>query len=122
MTFPAWTGRHGFGFREFARRHGDFALSGAAIGIEADAGDRITRCAIALMGMGPIPERARAAESAVLHVSIADVSAKELGRIAISELESVPSDVHGSSAYRKRIGAAMVERAWQEAQREVLNG
>jgi carbon-monoxide dehydrogenase medium subunit len=121
VTFPVWKGRRGFGFHEFARRHGDFALSGAAIGIEADADDRITRCGIALIGMGSIPERARAAESAVLQSKIGEVSAKELGRIAMSELESVPSDVHGSAAYRKRIGAAMVERAWQEAQSEVMN-
>jgi carbon-monoxide dehydrogenase medium subunit len=121
VTFPVWKGRRGFGFQEFARRHGDFALSGAAIGIEADADDRITRCGIALIGMGSIPERARAAESAVLQSKIGEVSAKELGRIAMSELESVPSDVHGSAAYRKRIGAAMVERAWQEAQSEVMN-
>jgi carbon-monoxide dehydrogenase medium subunit len=121
VTFPIWKERCGFGFQEFARRHGDFALSGAAIGIEADADDRITRCGIALLGMGSIPERARAAESAVLQSKIGEVSAKELGRIAISELESVPSDVHGSTAYRKRIGVAMVERAWQEAQSEVKN-
>ena len=121
VTFPVWKGRRGFGFQEFARRHGDFALSGAVIGIEADADDRITRCGIALIGMGSIPERARAAESAVLQSKIGEVSAKELGRIAISELESVPSDVHGSAAYRKRIGAAMVERAWLEAQSEVID-
>jgi aerobic carbon-monoxide dehydrogenase medium subunit len=119
VAFPVWTGRRGFGFQEFARRHGDFALAGAVIGIEADAEDRITRCGIALIGMGAIPERARAAESAVLQSKIGEVSAKELGRIAISELESVPSDVHGSVAYRKRIGAAMVERAWLEAKSEV---
>jgi len=122
VTFPLWNGRCGFGFQEFARRHGDFAISGAAIGIEADADDRITRCAIALMGMGAIPERARAGESAVLRSKIGEVSAKELGRIAVSELDSVPSDMHGSAAYRKRIGAAMVERAWNEALIEVTNG
>jgi carbon-monoxide dehydrogenase medium subunit len=122
VTFPLWNGRCGFGFQEFARRHGDFAISGAAIGIEADGDDRISRCAIALMGMGAIPERARAGESAVLRSKIGEVSAKELGRIAVSELDSVPSDMHGSATYRKRIGAAMVERAWNEALIEVTNG
>ncbi len=121
VTFPVWKERRGFGFREFARRHGDFALSGAAVGVEADSDDRITRCGIALMGMGSVPERARAAESAVLQSKIGEVSAQELGQIAISELDSVPSDVHGSAAYRKRIGAAMFERAWQEAQSEMMN-
>ena len=51
---------------------------------------------------------ARAARSAT---SIAD----ELGRLAMSELDSVPADLHGSAAYRARVGAAMVARAWTAA-------
>jgi carbon-monoxide dehydrogenase medium subunit len=119
VTFPEWKGRRGFGFKEFARRHGDFALAGAAVGIEADAEDRITRCGIALLGMGSIPERARAAESMIRQTKVGEVSVKELGQIVISELDAVSSDVHGSAAYRKRVAAAMVERAWQEAQSEL---
>ena len=45
VTFPIWNGRCGFAVEEFARRHGDFAIAGAAIGVELDADDRIRRCA-----------------------------------------------------------------------------
>ena len=48
VTFPIWSGRCGFAVEEFARRHGDFAIAGAAIGVELDADDRIRRCAIGL--------------------------------------------------------------------------
>jgi aerobic carbon-monoxide dehydrogenase medium subunit len=119
VTFPVWSGRCGFGFQEFARRHGDFALSGAAVAIEADADDRITRCRIAFLGMGSIPERARAAEAAAVGSKLSEVAGKELGRVAVSQLGSVTSDIHGSAAYRLRIGASMVERAWGDAVDEV---
>jgi carbon-monoxide dehydrogenase medium subunit len=121
VTFPSWTGRCGFGFQEFARRHGDFAVSGAAVAVEVDDQDVIVRCAIALLGMGSIPERAGAAEAAARGSKVGEVAPKDLGRLAVSELGSVTSDIHGSAAYRRRVGAAMVERAWQEAISEVAD-
>ena len=35
VGFPVWEGRVGFGFDELARRHGDFALAGAAVAVES---------------------------------------------------------------------------------------
>ena len=79
VTFPIWSGRCGFAVEEFARRHGDFAIAGAAVGVELDADDRIRRCAIGLIGLGSTPERAEAAEAAVAGRPIAEVDA-ERGR------------------------------------------
>jgi carbon-monoxide dehydrogenase medium subunit len=115
VTFPVWKGRSGFGVREFARRHGDFAIAGALVGVQLDEDDRITRCAIGLIGLGATPLRAGAAEQAALGRAVGDVVPSELGHAAVSDLDEVSSDVHGSAAYRKRVGAAMVERAWQDA-------
>ncbi len=114
VRFPEWTGRCGFAVREFARRFGDFAIAGAVVAVQVDADDRVSRCAIGLLGLGPTPLRAGAAEVAALGQG-PDVDADELGRLAMSELTDVPADVHGSAAYRSRVGAAMVSRAWREA-------
>jgi carbon-monoxide dehydrogenase medium subunit len=114
VRFPVWNGRCGFSVREFARRLGDFAIAGAAVAVELDAHDRIERSAISLFGLGPTARRASAAERAA-HGHKPDVAADELGRLAMSELTDVPSDVHGSAGYRTRVGAAMVARAWDEA-------
>jgi carbon-monoxide dehydrogenase medium subunit len=118
VSFPIWGGRSGFAIEEFARRHGDFAIAGAAIGVELDGGDRIRRCAIGLFGLASTPARAPSAEAELAGRPIADVSAEEVGRLAIAGLDAVPSDLHGSAAYRKRVGAAMVARAWTTAARE----
>jgi carbon-monoxide dehydrogenase medium subunit len=121
VRFPVWGARSGFGAREFARRHGDFAIAGALVGVQLDDADRVTRCSIGLFGMGTTPLRAPVAEAEVLGQS-ADLAAVELGRLAVAALEDVPSDLHGSSAYRMRVGAAMVERAWTDAIKEARGG
>jgi len=122
VSFPIWGARSGFAVEEFARRHGDFAIAGAAIGVELEGGDRIRRCAIGLIGLGSTPERAWAAERAFTGRAVDDVQPDELGHLAMEGLESVPSDLHGSAKYRKRVGAAMVARAWTTALAEARHG
>ncbi len=114
VRFPVWNGRSGFAIREFARRFGDFAIAGAVVAVQLDGDDRVERCAISLFGLGPTPRRATAAEHAARGQK-ADIAADELGQLAMSELTDVPSDVHGSAVYRRRVGAAMVHRAWSDA-------
>jgi carbon-monoxide dehydrogenase medium subunit len=121
VRFPSWRGRTGFAIREFARRFGDFAMAGAVVAVQLDDDNRIARCAIGLLGLGPTPLRATAAENAAIGGS-ADLSAYELGQLAVSELNEIPSDLHGSARYRRRVGAAMVARAWQEAIEEATRG
>jgi carbon-monoxide dehydrogenase medium subunit len=124
-------GRAGFAIEEFSRRPGDFAVAGAAIAIELDAGNgpdprdaRVSRCAIGLFGLGPTPLRAAAAEASIVGSMASDLTAdaraREIGRAAMADLDSVPSDLHGPAAYRKRVGAALVATAWQRAIREAL--
>jgi carbon-monoxide dehydrogenase medium subunit len=122
VSFPVWTGRCGFAVEEFARRHGDFAIAGAAVGVQLDDTDRVRRCAIGLIGLGSTPERAGAAEAAVTGRSVAEIDAAEAGRVATADLGSVPSDLHGSAAYRVRVGAAMVARALAGAIAEAGGG
>jgi carbon-monoxide dehydrogenase medium subunit len=75
----------------------------------------VSRCAIGLLGLGATPERATAAETRVLGQPAAMVDGQELGRVAMAPLDSVPTDSHGTADYRKRVGAAMVARAWDRA-------
>jgi carbon-monoxide dehydrogenase medium subunit len=122
IRFPVWSGRCGFAVQEFARRHGDFAIAGATVALELDADDAVRRCAIGLIGLGSTPVRATAAEREITGRKITDIAPEEAGRLAVSELGYVPSDLHGSAAYRTRVGAAMVARAWADASSEALAG
>ena len=117
-TFPIWDGRSGFAVEELARRHGDFAIAGATVAVELDDQGGVRRCAVGLFGLGSTPERGTAAEEAATGATVADITADDVGELAMSTLESVPSDAHGSAQYRTRVGAVMVARAWRRAVEE----
>jgi carbon-monoxide dehydrogenase medium subunit len=122
VSFPAATGRQGFAIEEFARRPGDFAVAGAAVAVGLDPGGRISASGIGLFGLGPTVLRAAAAETAVAGIAAGDIDPAEVGRAAMADLDAVPSDLHGSASYRKKVGAAMVARAWEQAVKEAASG
>jgi carbon-monoxide dehydrogenase medium subunit len=121
VRFPVWKGRCGFAVQEFARRHGDFAIAGTTLAVELDADDRVVRCAIGLLGLGSTPKRAVGAEEAAVGSVVTDLSPDEMGQLAMAGLDDVPTDLQGSAAYRTRVGAAMVARAWTQATKEARN-
>jgi aerobic carbon-monoxide dehydrogenase medium subunit len=121
VDFPVWGGRSGFALEEFARRHGDFAIAGAAVAVQLDDDNRVSRCGIGLLGLGSTPLRGTGAEDAVTGRPVGDVSAEEVGRLALSGVDDIPSDLQGSAAYRAKLGATMIARAWTKATTEAIN-
>ena len=118
VRFPVWGSRSGFAVEEFARRHGDFAIAGAAVAVQLDADDHVSRCGIGLLGLGSTPLRGSPAEQAVVGRPVDDITPDEVGRLAISALTDIPADLQGSAAYRAKVGATMVARAWKSATAE----
>ena len=90
------------------------ARSGFAV--ELDGESRASRCGIGLLGSTPF--RGSPAEEAVLGRPVGDITADEIGRLAISALDEIPADLQGSAAYRAKVGATMVARAWESATAE----
>jgi carbon-monoxide dehydrogenase medium subunit len=120
--FPAWDGPSGFAFEEVARREGDFALVGAAVGIEMDAAGQIRRASVAMLGVGGAPVRATEAETALVgrRAEGGDLDEADLGRLAVAG--SAPTDdIHASASYRRRVGAVVVARAVSEAARRAVD-
>ena len=99
-------------------------LRRAAVAVDLDNdGTAISRCRIGLFGLGPTPLRAAAAEGAAVGAPArSPLAPAELGRAAVADLGSVPSDLHGSASYRKRVGAALVAAAVSRAIEEALHG
>jgi carbon-monoxide dehydrogenase medium subunit len=83
------------------------------------ADGRITRAAVALIGMGSVPVRARPAEQALAGAWPGEADLAAIGSEAVAALEP-PSDAHGSAAYRRRVGAHMVARALRAALAEAM--
>jgi aerobic carbon-monoxide dehydrogenase medium subunit len=120
VHFPIWEGECGFGFEEVARRSGDFALAGVAVAVELGPEGAVQRASIGLLGMGGTPLRAFEAEQSILGRVPTAADLDEVAALAVSDLDP-PDDVHGSSAYRSRIGAHLIRttlsRAIEEARR-----
>jgi CO/xanthine dehydrogenase FAD-binding subunit len=125
VRFPSWNGRSGFSVHEFSRRHGDFAIAGALVAVqldESDGQDRVSRCAIGLLGLGSTPRRATAAETGVIGKPVGELVAEEIGQAAMRGLDDVPTDLQGSASYRTKVGATMAARAWTQAVAEAVAG
>jgi CO/xanthine dehydrogenase FAD-binding subunit len=100
----------GHAFEEFARRHGDYGLGGAAVILEPGPAGTCARARIAMLGAGSTPLRADAAERALVgQIVTADVAAAA-GAEAIRDIRPT-GDIHGGSAYRRELIGTLVERA-----------
>ena len=113
VRFPQWAPKHGYAFVEFSRRHGDFAITSAAVLIEGDAAGKITRASVTIGGMGTAPSRAREVEAAVT----GQVPAGNLFRDACEscrKLEAI-DDIHAPASYRQHLAAVLSRRALEKA-------
>jgi carbon-monoxide dehydrogenase medium subunit len=103
----------GWGFHEVARRHGDFALAGAAA-IVALRDGHVHRARLALFGCGPTPVRAVAAEKALTGQVPTAAAIDAAARLAAEGLDA-QDDLHATAAYRRRVAATLLARAVGDA-------
>lgn len=113
VRIPVWPEGHGHAFVEFARRHGDFAITSAAALLETDKSGKITRAAVTLGGVSATPVRATEVEQAIL----GKTASPELFREACEACRKVEAleDVHAPSSYRQHLAAVLSRRALEKA-------
>jgi aerobic carbon-monoxide dehydrogenase medium subunit len=114
IRLPPWPAQRRWGFREFSRRRGDFAMAAAAVFFDVDDAGTAYNAHIAAIGIGDRPMRLREAEAEV-DGRIVDVGISERAGRAASASVNPQSDIHASGAYRKSLIGTMVERALQSA-------
>jgi aerobic carbon-monoxide dehydrogenase medium subunit len=115
IDLPLWRANAGHGFHEFARRHGDFALAGAAALIDMDAAGTVKRAALAVFGVAEQPQRLDAAEAALTGKPL-NSAAIENAAAAAWLIEPV-SDIHASGEYRRHLAQVLSARALVDAAR-----
>ena len=107
VRFPVMSG--GVGFREVARRHGDFAIASAAALLEEDANGKIKRASLTLGGVATAPVRMRNVEKAL----VGQTASEDVFRDACEECRKIEAiaDVHAPAAYRQHLAAVLSRRA-----------
>ena len=107
-----------WGFEEFARRHGDFALACFATTLRVE-NDVAAGVRIGMMGVGETPLRLHEIEDIVEGTDLSDAV---LDTVAdrLADILTPNSDIHASADYRRHLSGVLAKRAlraaWSRAQ------
>ena len=113
VRFTPWPAGHGYAFVEFSRRHGDFAITSAAVLLTADAAGKITRASVTIGGAAVTPVRAQEVEAAL----VGKTPTPELMREACESCRTIEAieDIHAPASYRQHLAAVLSRRALEKA-------
>jgi carbon-monoxide dehydrogenase medium subunit len=111
--------RRGCAFREMARRHGDFAIVGAAAQIDFDiAHDRVHDVRLGLIGVGGTPFRFHDGEALIRAMTDPRATFAAVAQAAGKAIDP-DSDLHATAAYRRTVATTLLHRvldaAWIDA-------
>ena len=111
IALPPLPPGSGTAFVEVARRHGDYALVGAAVVVTLDERGRCRDARIALLSVGGGPVLAAEAMKLCVGESPSDEMLRATAEMAATRDIDPPSDIHASAVYRRRLAAVLTRRA-----------
>ena len=114
VRLPAWPAGRRWGFQEFARRRGDFALAAAAVFYDEEDGGKICNAHAGAIGVADRPLRLHAVEN-ILNGRRLDDDTMAKADAAACAAVNPDGDIHASAAYRRALVGTMVERALKAA-------
>ena len=115
IRVPALAEGVGWSFLETARRHGDFALGGAAVTLELGRGGDVTASRIVLFGIGGTAVRVLEVEQMLQGERPDEGLLQEAGNKVSEVIEEPLSDAHASADYRRNLAGVLTGRALREA-------
>jgi aerobic carbon-monoxide dehydrogenase medium subunit len=117
VRLPPWPKGRRWGFQEFARRRGDFAMAAAAVFYDEDARGCAMNPHVGVIGVADRPLRLPTVEALLNGRTIDDATIAKAEAATVAALDP-PEDIHASAAYRRALAGTMVERALKQAASE----
>jgi carbon-monoxide dehydrogenase medium subunit len=114
IRLPPWPAQRRWGFQEFARRRGDFAMAAAAIWYDQDDGGKARNAHVGVVGVGDRPQRLPAVEAVLNGRIINETTIAQAETVAAAAVDP-QTDIHASADYRRALVGTMVERALKSA-------
>jgi carbon-monoxide dehydrogenase medium subunit len=114
LHLPPWPTHRRWGFEEFSRRRGDFALAAAALYYDTQPDGKAGNSHVGVMGVGDRPQRLAQVE-AILNGRVIDSDTIAEAERAAATAVNPNDDIHASAAYRRALVGTMVERALKRA-------
>jgi carbon-monoxide dehydrogenase medium subunit len=120
IRVPLWPEGHGYAFEEFARRHGDYAITSSAVLLDLEPGGRIRRASITVGGVGAAPLRVTAVEEALT----GETGSVELFTEIAEKCREIDAmeDVYAPAWYRQHLASVLTRRALGRAFSRAANG
>ena len=115
ISFPVHRDGDGWSFLEFSRRHGDFAMTGAAVTCVLDDKGNYEDARIVLFGVSPTPLRATDAEASLRGQAPSEALHEEVAQAIGQGIDEPLSDSHASAQYRRRLASTCCRRGLDEA-------
>jgi CO/xanthine dehydrogenase FAD-binding subunit len=114
IEVPPLPARSGVAFQEFSRRHGDFALAGAAAVVTCDEAGRCRTARVALLSVGDRPVMPAVIERTLQGEVPSPDAVRAAASAAAAEIDP-PGDIHASSRYRRHLAAVLTRRVLESA-------
>jgi aerobic carbon-monoxide dehydrogenase medium subunit len=114
LHLPPWPAQRRWGFEEFSRRRGDFALAAAALYYDTLPDGKACNSHVGVMGVGDRPQRLAQVE-AMLNGRLIDRDTIAQAERAAAAAVNPAADIHASAAYRRALVGTMVGRALKHA-------
>jgi len=122
IHWPVWQdARVGSAFQEVSRRHGDFAIVGAAAQVAVDESGRCTRVAFGIGGAGPAPLAFPKLAARLVGTSLDADAVQSAVHDAAAELEP-GTDTHATAAYRRHLARVLAARVLRSAYESARGG
>ena len=115
IMFKPWRGAYGYGFQEFARRHGDFAIAAAGCLLKIE-NEMITDIALSIGGVEDVPRRFTECEDILRGINY-DID--KIKAVILKPLDQINflDDSLVTGAYRRKLLNGLLVRAIEQAAR-----
>jgi len=115
VALPPMPPRSGWSFQEIARRHGDYALVGAATVVTLDDQGRCQRARIVFLSVGDGPVEAHQAAEVLRGQVITPEAIQEAAEAAARTDVDPSSDIHATADYRRHLVRVLARRTLEQA-------
>jgi carbon-monoxide dehydrogenase medium subunit len=119
IRIPQWPGRSGAAFLEVSRRHGDFAQIGVAAAVALGDDGTVARAGLAVSGAATQPVPATGVADGLLGQQPTAPLVEQLTEQFVAGL-TPPSDLHGTTDYRRQLVRHLIPRAVDQSVRAAL--
>ena len=114
VQFPPWPKARRWGFQEFARRRGDFAIAGVAAFYDLDDQRKVRDAHVGVIGMGSTPQRLQEVEEFLVGQTIDEAVILQAQQLASHAVEP-GEDIHAGADYRKSLVGTLTARVLRNA-------